>query len=81
MSEPCVLTPTRLVWLQLLAKQGTTRWQRMPRGSNRTWVPMVGAGWITSQCHAPRNGLDPFDHYFTITDAGRAIAKAQGGAT
>lgn len=73
----CALTPPRLAWLRYLAKHGTTRWERMPKNkagwscSNRVWIPMQDAGWITSECHAPRGGMDPFDHYFTITDEGR----------
>lgn len=82
---PCEMTETRLKWLRHLAKNGETGWTRMPKnargwtGNNRIWVPMREAGWITARFYAPRAGMEPTDHYFAITDAGRAaIAKAVG---
>lgn len=77
------MSPMRLTWLKHLAEHGTTGWERMPKNArgysagNSVWLPMRAEGWITGECHAPRNGQDPFDWYFTITDAGRAaIEKA-----
>jgi len=87
---PCAMTPTRLLWLQQLAKQGETRWERMPKRknglgvvTNKTWRPMVNAGLITAR-YAQRHFSEPMDWLFAITDAGRAaIAQAtsqEGGA-
>jgi hypothetical protein len=85
---PCPVTPTRLRWLQHLAKHGESRWERMPKRenglgavTNATWRPMVAAGLITAR-YGQRHFSEPTDWLFTITDAGRAaIAKATGSTT
>lgn len=78
MSAPAI-TATRLAWLRHLAAHGPTPWARMPLKvntrsgvSNQTWAPMRDAGWITAEFKAPDFRRRP-DHWFTITDAGRAV--------
>lgn len=87
----CPITPTRLRWLEHLAKQshkgGEVPWSKMPGringmggATNQTWRPMVAAGLIT-QRFGQRHFTEPVDHLFAITDAGRAaIAAAKGAA-
>lgn len=81
----CRVTPTRLRWLQHLAKHGETPWGRMPKRDNAlgavtngTWKPMVDAGLITAR-YGQRGFREPVDWLFSITDVGRAaIDKAEG---
>lgn len=76
-------TAAQLTWLRHLAAHGETGWNRMPRrgGSfdsrlasltNRTWRPMIAAGWIEAKYYQPNFRMTQ-EHYFTITEAGRKI--------
>lgn len=79
----CKITPTRLAWLQHLAKQthkgGEVPWGKMPKSTgagnrgctNQTWRPMLTAGLITARC-GQRHFTESTDWLFAITDAGRA---------
>lgn len=76
-------TPFQREWLEHLAGQtrGTTNWGLMPKkrsanglrlisGTNKTWRPMVAAGWITAEYGNPGN-VRTTDWWFTITPKGR----------
>ena len=83
MQQPTTLTAPRLSWLHALAKAGGwVSWERMPRRNqaagfgqkvagitNRTWLPMVEAGWIEKRFTGQME--------FRITEAGKAIVASQ----
>jgi hypothetical protein len=76
----CPLTPTRLIWLEHLAKHGLTGWHRMPQSklgrpvTNLTWQRMRSAGLITGTYTQP-TWRDQWNWYFDITPVGRAALE------
>lgn len=83
-SKKVPMTPTRLGWLQHLAKHGETGWSRMPVSNapsgrrsctNQTWRPMVAAGWIEAW-FGQRDFRQSEEWRFKITEAGRAAIAA-----
>jgi hypothetical protein len=72
----------RVAWLKKLAAEGReTYWRHMPRSaigrwvSNRTWGPMIEAGWSTGR-YGATSPLHQPDWIFEITDAWRGVLLA-----